>query len=438
MTPVLTPHYDNHGVTLYHGDCLEVLRELSDNSVDSVVTDPPYELGFMGKGWDATGIAYNVAMWGECLRVLKPGGHLISFGGTRTYHRMACAIEDAGFEIRDSLVWMYGSGFPKAMDVSKAIDKAAGATREVVGTRVKRAGDMRGGNYGNPGEGYADIEIADTVPATSGAVQWQGWATALKPAFEPIVLARKPLAGTVAANVLEHGTGALNIDGCRIGFANEADERESKDKNRHADFGTEPGGNAVYGDFSMVERTNYDAPGRWPANVTLDTEAAALLDEQSGKSGTNTGVAKVSAGKKSGGGSWAQDHGMQRAGAENVGIRDHGDFGGASRFFYTAKAGADERPVVDGVAHVTVKPLDLMRWLVRLVTPQGGAVLEPFAGSGTTAEACVLEGMRCIAIEREEKYLDLTVARISKRRDPVTHHKLTKTEDDEPSLFDLL
>ena len=211
-------------MTVLHGDCREQLANLEDGSVDAIVTDPPYELGFMGKRWDASGIAYDSTVWAECYRVLKPGGHVLAFGGTRTYHRMACAIEDAGFEIRDSIHWLYGSGFPKSLDVSKAIDKALGAEREVVGTRpltgtAKIVGGIRGAVNGTGAERYDDAQIRDTLnltaPATDAAQVWNGWGTALKPAHEPIVVARKPLIGTVAANVMAHGTGALNIDGTK-------------------------------------------------------------------------------------------------------------------------------------------------------------------------------------------------------------------------------
>jgi site-specific DNA-methyltransferase (adenine-specific) len=418
---VAEPYYADDSVTLYAGDCLDVLRELPDASVDAVVTDPPYGLEFMGKDWDApwkpagavihdpaterggfqdgnggnpysrsrveygrggdasVGFQAWCEQWAaECLRVLRPGGHMLAFGGTRTWHRLACAIEDAGFEVRDSIAWLYGSGFPKSLDVSKAIDRAAGAEREVVGSRTTGAAMSKaasGEALGTGGTAFGSGQnvVSITAPATDDARTWQGWGTALKPAFEPVVVARKPLGGTVAANVLRHGTGALNIDACRIGFASEADERESKDKNRHADFGTESGGNEVYGDFSMVPRTNYDPPGRWPANVVLDESQAAELDLMTD---------------------------------------------GASRFLYVAKAPTAERPREDGIAHPTVKPLDLMRWLVRLVTPPGGVVLEPFAGSGTTAEACVIEGFRCIAIEREPDYLPLIVQRLTKPIQP--------------------
>lgn len=437
------PHYADDLVTLYHGDCLDVLRTLPDASVDSVVTDPPYGLEFMGKEWDApwkasgdvvhdpatvggfqdgnggnafsrsrirygdgdmVGFQQWCEQWAtECLRVLKPGGHLLAFGGTRTWHRLACAVEDAGFEVRDSIAWLYGSGFPKSLDVSKAIDKGEGIWRGRAGAVVSGNGSMSAPNYERTDKGS---------PATPEARAWQGWGTALKPAFEPVVVARKPLAGTVAANVLAHGTGALNIDGCRIEFASEADERESKDKNRHADFGTAPGGNEVYGDFSMVERTNYDPPGRWPANVVLDESQAAELDRQSGVTSSNT---RQPTGVDTRG---IPDGNTPLIRRHDTNSRGHDDEGGASRFFYVAKAPTTERPRHGEVAHPTVKPLDLMRWLVRLVTPPGGVVLEPFAGSGTTAEACVIEGFRCIAIEREADYLPLIVQRLTKPIQP--------------------
>jgi site-specific DNA-methyltransferase (adenine-specific) len=300
----------------------------------------------MGKAWDGSKIAYDVALWSEALRVLKPGGHLLAFGGTRTWHRLAVAVEDAGFEIRDSIAWMYGSGFPK-----------------------HRA--------------------------------------ALKPAFEPIVMARKPFKGSLSANEAIHGTGALSIDGCRI--AGNIEEMRGRS-------GTSaiPGG-----DTSSYRAHNADggiwepAPaGRWPANVVLDEHMAGVLDGQSGVSRTaprgkpSRGAAMMTA-------SATTDISASRTNpTEPV---EYSDEGGASRFFYVAKAAKRERPVVDGVAHPTVKPVALMRWLVRLVTPPGGTVLEPFAGSGATVEACILEGFHCIAIEREAEYLPLIQARINRQ-----------------------
>ena len=405
---------------ILHGDCVEEMRQLPEASVHAVVTDPPYGINFMGKAWDAPGgmlgqmatgdeqrgaYAYggshsrgyadndNAAFGAwcetwltECLRVLKPGGHLLAFGGTRTWHRLAVAVEDAGFEIRDSMAWLYGSGFPKSLDVSKAIDRAAGALAHE-SKRFIVAGQT-GKLINPPTKGYVP-----PAPATDAAKQWQGWGTALKPAFEPIVVARKPLTGTVAANVLEHGTGALNVDGCRIGS-----DEDTRWNARGGDNGL--GGT---GTFQIRERRAEDMPetsGRWPANVILDEHTAAIVDEQSGVSTSGAAGLKGSSGFADG-----------YSGEYSV---PYGDTGGASRFFYAAKAPSEERPTGNGTAHPTVKPLDLMRWLVRLVTPPGGIVLEPFAGSGTTVEACIKEDVRCIAIEREADYLPLIDERINR------------------------
>jgi DNA modification methylase len=422
----VTIHHTDESVTLYHGDCREVLLSLPDASVDAVVTDPPYELGFMGKGWDASGIAYEVALWRDVLRVLKPGGHLLAFGGTRTWHRLACAIEDAGFEVRDSIAWMYGSGFPKSLDVSKAIDKAAGAEREVIGTR-QQAPKFNTAASGSKNTGYnrrldeegAVAEFNITAPATPAAQQWQGWGTALKPAFEPIVVARKPLIGTVAANVLAHGTGALNVDGCRIGTSDNLNGGAySEGYSAKVPDGDERTGAALgmYQPGAKPEGDYKQPAGRWPANVILDESQAQALDRMSGV--LSAGGRPASAGIRSAPGAANGTLGDGWAGIERE-TRENLDSGGASRFFYTAKADSSERPRVDGVAHPTVKPLDLMRYLVRLVTPPGGVVLEPFAGSGTTLEACIVEGFRCIGIEREDTYLPLIMARISKPIEPV-------------------
>ncbi len=262
------------------GDSRVLLRELPDSSVDSVVSDPPYELGFMGKGWDKTGIAYDVELWREVFRVLKPGGHLVAFGGTRTYHRMVCAIEDAGFEIRDQLAWVYGSGFPKSHDVGKAIDKDAGAEREVVGFDVNAFAkrNRRRAEGGMPAlcGGFSDADNGATItaPATPEAEQWEGWGTALKPAWEPICLARKPLVGTVAHNVLTHGTGALNIDGCRIeGGARAALDATAK---------TTPSQFGAMGGSKAIGMTNL---GRWPANIIHDGSDEVLAGFPETKSG---------------------------------------------------------------------------------------------------------------------------------------------------------
>ena len=403
---------------------------MADNSVDAIVTDPPYGLSFMGKRWD-----YDVPseeIWRECLRVLKPGGHLLAFAGTRTQHRMAVRIEDAGFEIRDMIAWVYSSGFPKSLDVSKAIDKGHGENRErqlrfvhwmrstgitakeidaatnsqmsrhflpldqpaiatadmfdklrpylpevpeyierlvcertglewtaykqreVVGRSENGISGGTGKHAGQDGAyGFAG-EFNITAPATPAARQWHGWGTALKPALEPITVARKPLIGTVAENVLTWGTGGVNVDGCRVGT------EEIKTCAKTPEASPMKGLGASGFASGVVESTHI---GRWPANLIHDgsEEATELL-------------------------------------------------GDAQRFFYCAKASKADRG--DGNAHPTVKPTDLMRYLCRLVTPPGGTVLDPFMGSGSTGKAAVLEGFNFIGIEREAEYIDIARARI--------------------------
>lgn len=376
-------------VNLYAGDCREVMAALPAGSIDAIVTDPPYELGFMGKGWDKAGVAFDVATWRAALRVLKPGGHMVAFSGTRTYHRMACAIEDAGFEIRDMVAWTYGSGFPKSLDVSKAIDKAAGVERRVVGTEKVR--DIRNGHGRGQGDGihasnrdgpvYMEREL--TEPGSDEAAEWQGWGTALKPAQEPVCLARKPLSeGTVAANVLAHGTGALNIDACRV-----ATDESTVWPN--GPIGYHGGGTGGVGGGTT---------GRWPANLVHDGSEEVLAGFPETKSGSRK------AGEYQPLGMYANaigEDGKRPSGMERAMPALDGDSGSAARFFYTAKADADDRI---GSKHPTVKPVDLMRWLVRLVTPPGGTILDPFAGTGTTGEAAWREGFSAILIEREAEY----------------------------------
>jgi len=343
-------------VTLHIGDCLEVMSKFEANSVDAIVSDPPYGLAFMGKEWDHS--VPGVDFWTEAHRVAKPGAHLLAFGGTRTYHRLAVAIEDAGWEIRDCVMWVYGSGFPKSLDVSKAIDKTAGAER-----------------------GRAEA--------------WSGWKTALKPAWEPIIIARKPLCGTVADNVLKYGTGALNIDGCRVG--------------------TSGGGSQCFGGELCKCSTNkvlgktkhpindFKDKGRWPANVIHDgsEEVVSLFPDSKSnpfKSASTTG---------------------KRDSTYNQGEFDYSgkgyeDSGSAARFFYCAKASKADRN--DGEIannHPTVKPTDLMRYLVRLVTPDNGIVLDPFMGSGSTGKAAVLEGFKFVGIDLSDEYVRIAAARIA-------------------------
>jgi site-specific DNA-methyltransferase (adenine-specific) len=370
----------------------------------------------------------------EALRVLKPGGHLLAFGGTRTYHRLACAIEDSGFEIRDCIVWVYGQGFPKSQNVSKMIDKMAGAKRPVIGPRIRVDGKAPGvvGNQGGLTMGaFGDLPITVTGPATSEAQQWDGWGTALKPAMEPIVVARKPLIGTVVKNVLKYGMGALNIDGCRIltdenlnGGAYAAQPNRDQSHSWSEATGMYEAGRSA--------NSSYEQPiGRWPANVILDEEAAQILDEQTWhlKAGGDLTGDEPTAEAFSGP--------VYGNGKSREGWRAYGDSGGASRFFYCAKASTVEReaglreafsPTMgNGIGgkehdpetatkkfnkHPTVKPIDLMRYLVRLVTPPGGLVLDPFCGSGTTGIAALQEGFRFLGIEREQEYVDIARARI--------------------------
>lgn len=323
-------------MTVLHMDCIEGMKLFPDAYFDSLVTDPPYELGFMGKAWDASGIANNVEMWREALRVLKPGGHLLAFSGSRTYHRMVCAIEDAGFEIRDQIMWVYGSGFPKSLNLS---------------------GD------------------------------WQGWGTALKPAHEPIVVARKPLAGTVAANVLQFGTGALNIDGCRL---------EGKGGMRWE----APRGGIWATDSAASARLVPNEKGRWPANLIHDgSEEVLAAFPQARSAGNSPSDSKTRDGVTS----FSGKQGPLYA-----------DSGSAARFYYAAKASKSDRG--ESNVHPTVKPTELMRYLCRLVTPPGGTVLDPFAGSGSTGKACALERFQFIGFELDESYAAIAAARIEEAR----------------------
>ena len=401
--------------TIHHGDCIETMNAMPPESVDAIVTDPPYGLSFMQAKWDATPPGVQ---WAEaCYRVLKPGGHIVAFGGTRTWHRLAVAIEDAGFEMRDSLAWLYGSGFPKSMNVSKAIDKAAGAEGTYGEPKSERhAGIVKLGRRHGPNTEKGWLRPSDSDPeairkqaltytgATDTSQRWDGWGTALKPAFEPIVLARKPLAEkTVARNVLAHGTGAINVDACRNAPADGDYDHQGNDNHT-------PTRSIYEGGTGDTGRQRPPHPaGRWPANVLLDQHAAAWVDEQSGNV-----KGAASNGNKAGNGY----HGNFGVVPQSPG---YADSGGASRFFYTAKAPKSERPNVDGVQHPTVKPLAIMRWLIRLVTPPGGTVLDPFAGSGTTIEAALIEGFDPVGIEMETDYLPLIQHRIDRIKQPKEH-----------------
>ena len=439
-------------VTLHCGDSREVLRALPDASIHAVCCDPPYALdsirkrfggagatpaqhgrdglyarasaGFMGQAWDTGETAFDPAFWAEVCRVLKPGGHVVAFGGTRTFHRLTCAIEDAGFEIRDTVLelaaldpivgafvgslseaqlsaflrvcdllgfqglmaWVYGSGFPKSHDVAKGIDRLNGDERPVIG-RERIGNDIRGGALLDVAHGGVRpaYERDITAAASAASAAWEGWGTALKPAWEPIVLARKPLAGTVAESVLEHGTGALNIDGCRV-------EAAAGDAPMTADHVPGCRSREQYRMGVPINSRSSDQ-GRWPANVVHDgsAEVVEAFPAAPGQLYAVTGSEPSVP--------FATVYGdMRRCGD---GARPRGDQGSAARFFYGAKADAGDRI---GSKHPTVKPIDLMQWLCRLVTPPGGVVLDPFAGTGTTGEAAWREGFSAILIEREAEY----------------------------------
>ena len=382
------------GVTLHCGDCLAVMPAMPAASVDAVVCDPPYGLAFMGKAWDHGVPA--APFWAEALRVAKPGAHLIAFGGTRTFHRLACAIEDAGWIIRDCLMWLYGSGFPKSLDVSKAIDKAAGAEREIVTHRT-----LNNNRFATSGDGHAqeqyrkfDGNASITAPATADAKRWAGWGTALKPAWEPIIMARKPLIGTVADNVQRYGTGAINVDGCRINYG-EVIRGGGNGSPGFADDGYKRVGRSIVEPHTL---------GRWPANLALDEEAAAALDAQTGACSGGAFPRVIRNGE-----------GIRWRSNEERAARINMDTGGASRFFYTAKADADDRN--DGCNgrnnHPTVKPIALMRWLVRLITYPGAIVLDPFMGSGSTGRAAIFEDCAFVGIDIDPAYVDIATARIA-------------------------
>ena len=441
---------------ILHGDCLEKLREMPDNSVDAVVTDPPYGLsaaknsgkkskgGFMGKLWDYD--VPSVDVWRECLRVLKPGGHALIACGTRTQHRMALNIEDAGFEIRDVITWLYGSGFPKSHDISKALDKAAGAEREVV-SKKPSAYKVKGLSTDNSNDGYKrpshDNWEKDengyrmdviTAPSTDAAKQWSGWGTALKPAVEFWTLARKPLEGTVAANVTKWGVGGINVDGCRVSIDDLSQTQRSQTQRSQTQRSqTQQSGHTVTLNVVGHSQDMYSSKGRFPANLILDEEAARLLDEQSG-------TLKSGAFQQKGLSANSEQPGGWKTGNRNA-AEWGATSGGASRFFYVAKASKAERnagceglPEKLGTAeaytglsdprmdreqlrrpnanhHPTVKPIKLMRYLCRLITPPGGIVLDPFMGSGSTGVAAKQEGFRFIGIEREAEYVEIAKAR---------------------------
>jgi len=344
----------------------------------------------MGKSWDSSGIAYNVALWRECLRVLKPGGHLLAFSGSRTYHRMTVAIEDAGFEIRDQMMWVYGSGFPKSHNISKALDKMEGVEFKNI--------PANGVGFMNPrGDGGYNKTLNQMVKvgeSSASAQQWDGWGTALKPAHEPICLARKPIEGTVADNVLKWGVGGINIDACRVGFVSEEDKKESTQKNQHADFDSIMGTNQVYGDYSMLKPKNYNPPGRFPANLMHDG-SPEVLDLFPNNAARFFYCPKASKADRNDG----------CDGFPDKELKVYHDFQGTVNH-------APKSNVTSKNNHSTVKPTELMAYLCRLITPPGGTILDPFIGSGSTGRGAVSQGFNFIGIELSPEYVEIAKARI--------------------------
>jgi DNA modification methylase len=444
--------------TLHNGNCLDIMKTMESNSVDSIVTDPPYGLSFMGKKWD-----YDVPsqeIWEEALRVLKPGGYLLAFAGTRTQHRMAVRIEDAGFEIRDMIAWVYGSGFPKSMDISKAIDKMAGAEREVIGEK-KGQGNIPNdrGKWGLK----SNVSVQITAPATDDAKQWEGWGTALKPALEPITVARKPLEEkTVAANVLKYGTGGINIDASRVKTSDNLNGGAYTENGTRSNLYSDERVGVAAGMFQAGKVTEkvYEQPvGRFPANFIHDgSEEVVSLFPHTKAGGSVSGKEQSKTGDEN-----TNCYGEY----DRVPWESYNDNGSAARFFYCAKTSkkdrnegldhlADKEWKNEGAAipergnrpfipsknnHPTVKPTDLMRYLVRMVTPKGGTVLDPFMGSGSTGKAAILENFKFVGIELGPEYMDIARARIeaadpSDYEDEQVVETTKETTNEVDNLFD--
>ena len=376
---------------LINNDCLIALDELHENSVDSIVTDPPYELNFMGKGWDNAGVSFDKETWAKCLRVLKPGGYLLAFGGSRTYHRIACAIEDAGFEIRDCIMWLYGSGFPKSMNIGLAIDKKNGVESEIVGTRKQSGAKFKLTQELIDNGGF---NSADRIEAAQN--EWKGWGTALKPSYEPIIVARKPFIGSCVDNVIKWGVGGLNIDECRIAYQDDADMASATPQGKC----TSSMMDGAVPDIDNSGRKEFERPelkGRFPANT--------IFDNQDGEEWRRYFYcAKASKNDR--------DEGLEEFNTKTSGQMTERKEGSAGITAFTGSRSPKKN------SHPTVKPTELMRYLVRLVTPRGGTVLDPFMGSGSTGKAVACENnernaeYKFIGIEKETEYCKIAEARI--------------------------
>lgn len=472
-------YYKDDDITLYHGKMQDVLSTIPENSIDSIVCDPPYELGFMGRKWDSSGVAFQVDTWEQCLRVLKPGGYLLAFGGTRTYHRMTCAIEDAGFEIRDCLMWLYGSGFPKSMNIGKAVESLEiyGATDTRHKRQVEQSCEgetifVRQTNNGAMGE-IKEVTRKEYIPSTDLAKKWTGWGTCLKPAYEPIIMARKPMSLTVAQNCLLYGVGGINIDECRVG----SEEIKGGTMPDLHDVGVRQkalgnGHKMSFGQIENAERLEYESHiGRFPANVITDGSEEVASGMPITKSMYNE--------------NGEHETNIHR---ENADVLKYGyneryetgfnDEGSALRYFYTAKASKKDRDdglnmfesmqTTDGCIransetvrkfgansalrkniHPTVKPVELMQYLVRLVSPKGATILDCFMGSGSTGKAVMFENRereahyKFIGVEMTEEYLPIAQARIIYGRDKYEYEFNKEIEDihkaGEKTLFDFI
>lgn len=393
----------DNNYSLYEGSMLDMLEAIEPNSIDAIITDPPYELNFMGKGWDNAGVSFQKETWEKCLKALKPGGYLLAFGGSRTYHRIACAIEDAGFDIRDCVMWLYGSGFPKSMNISKGIEarQKYGKANTVAKRQIEQDGNGKEytvvqTNNGAMGE-KKEFTRKEYTPTDETAKEWEGWGTCLKPAYEPIIVARKPFKGSLVDNVLENGVGGLNIDECRVGTGTGKEKPEYRPNNKNTVYGKGMGGGSW-------ENTN----GRFPANVIHDGSEEVCAGMPYTKGGDS---------KELGNYGFCFDQGER---SDKPMAHGYSDQGSASRYFYSAKASKRDRD--EGVElhnnHPTVKPTSLMQYLVRLVAPKGATILDPFMGSGSTGKAVMYENKdrgvdyKFVGIELTEEYLPIAEARI--------------------------
>ena len=458
---------------IYQGSMLDMLEVIDKNSLDSIICDPPYELNFMNKSWDNSGIAFQKQTWQKCFEVLKSGGYLLAFGGTRTFHRIACAIEDAGFEIRDTIMWLYGSGFPKSLNIGLAIDKKNGV--ESIDTGVKSPNARPNCNKTNTL--YESGTVGKDFTIKKANNEWDGWGTCLKPAYEPIIVARKPFKGSLVDNVLENGVGGLNIDECRVDFVNDNDYKITANKNQHEKFGTQPmKNNNVYGDYSMVQPKNYSSSGRFPANLIL-TYDENDKEEVCGGFPNSKGMSSQN---NYSNGHIYRGQSFQESKTSLNGFREwYNDEGSAARYFYCAKASKKDRdngldaledgllrrmrpdkdddnptglnkegrfaPIIRKNTHPTVKPVELMQYLVRLVSPKGATVLDCFMGSGSTGKAVMFENRernanyKFIGIEMTEEYLPIAKARIEYARDTFKYDiEKIKKDTGQLSIFDFM